>query len=1433
MISGFTQTAAIIRLNFTRQIVKGKIKYALLFLLALSLLPFIVIKSLSISHQVSSTPSHKVFPMDISLDPTNLDSATISKLTANSQIQQTTRADFISKKEPTLLLTFNSFDAANQKYDYTLTTSQTSDSLSSLWLCITPNSCMFSPSMKEIAETKNIIDRLLRGDNSPELVMLEISFTGNQGLVGVDFFKDFFFFALSPMIIYALFEEKSKGLKFGLFMTGVKRSSYYIGLFFIPMLIATLFSALTLYMFVDIWDVPSATGPLAILVFCSSYGYVGFAWICAQLAPNVRAANLISTVYIGLGFVSFMESSKILQYIPSWATLLLCVIPRFGLSTYFAVSQITGNDKGFSSTSIPFMNSVITSTVCFTIGIFLFGAYLNWLEVSQDEIRPIHYPISRFFKKRVAVVEERTKVYAKIELGTSKGTNPLETVTISNLSKLYAGATTKALTDVSLEFAKGEIFGLLGYNGAGKSTFINILCGVLSTTEGSVNVFGLDAKQSRYEIAARTGVCSQIDILYDDLTTREHLFFFGLMRGVPSSEIKQKIDEIVRELHISEHMLNSQSKVLSAGQKRKLGVALAFINDPELVVLDEMSSGVDPENRRVIWDFLMKRKRNRAILLCTHFMDEADIVCDRKAMLTLGQLVCVGSSEYLKEIYNTGYTLSVEKKDPSFDPSIQSWFRNRNIKVTIGKTSKQIVEYQIGANYLSALVDFERDGEIQRAIRSYSIQENGLEQIFTNKELVDEKDITLTAHEQQTLLNHMSSFVEPSFAAKTGFYLNFEMKRLVSSFVENFFRMSISLILVILLWVFIKGFGASYTLTEKVSFDKDIYTRLLPNGFVLETNINGLISNNPSRFVPVNSTGSSVSMGTLLSNATGTFLTVFGDYDGAPFLAMSNLFQNSLITSSFEYYANVTGNTFSYESVVIIILQLLYADFLVNLTDDIAESKEKIKFLLLSAGVPLGSYWIVIFIRSLLIVAPFLILTVVVLPSSYHISGLAAFAYLLQPVFFAALIGSFFAKNSVSGITQSIRLFGLLVFLIFILVGSIENWGPNQYKYLHYLNVVLSPYLPLSVTSADMADIEVLSDTQMLANAVFWSILYFVVFLGVELRHLFIRNIAPFSKSFVSFNSITKKFGRKKIAVNDLNLQIEKNEMFAFLGPNGCGKTTSLSMLTAQALPTKGSIHMDNLHVASKKLDAIKKIGFCPQFDDLLIANMTVGQHLHLFCAMNGIPEARSEDYITNLLRAFGIERFKNVNCGSLSGGTKRKVSSAIAVMLPRSLVVLDEASTGLDPLARQKLWNTVRLLNVNRTTIMTTHYISETSYCDKIAIMTDGNLQACATEYELTRSSANGYKATLHLNSRPGNLLDFIYNSLFFDDQTAQVEIENVVGESVLANFKHFRLPLGVLVSRLSNLKRQGHLKNFTVGRMALEDVFLDIVKKSTTETV
>ena len=274
-------------------------------------------------------------------------------------------------------------------------------------------------------------------------------------------------------------------------------------------------------------------------------------------------------------------------------------------------------------------------------------------------------------------------------------------------------------------------------------------------------------------------------------------------------------------------------------------VALAFIHDPELIVLDEMGSGVDPENRRAIWNFLFKRKEIRAILLCTHFMDEADIVADRKAILTKGQLACIGSSAFLKNAYNTGYTLTIEKKSPLQKNFLDGWFESLKLEVQFIRDNEELLEFHVMAKVcftadfedIAILVDFlEKEKPLLQIIHSFSIKENDLEEIFSSKELVSENDLETSSEGKDKLLQHLKSFSTPSFIAKTKLYFNFEMRRTISSMSMIAFKLCISIVLIITLWIVREGAAQSSNCTTVLEFNSDFVNRLVFEGAVLETN---------------------------------------------------------------------------------------------------------------------------------------------------------------------------------------------------------------------------------------------------------------------------------------------------------------------------------------------------------------------------------------------------------------------------------------------------------------------------------------------------------------------------------------------------------------------------------------------------------------------
>lgn len=174
-----------------------------------------------------------------------------------------------------------------------------------------------------------------------------------------------------------------------------------------------------------------------------------------------------------------------------------------------------------------------------------------------------------------------------------------------------------AVKNLSLHVKQGEIFGLLGPNGAGKTTLISMITGVYPPTKGNAWVAGFDILNDIESVHLNMGVCPQFDLLWPDLTVEEHLLFYARLKGVPPSEERLKVEHAMQEVFLFQKA-NYKTSQLSGGMKRRLSVAISLVGDPSIIFLDEPSTGLDPKNRRKLWDILSECKGKRAMVLTTH-----------------------------------------------------------------------------------------------------------------------------------------------------------------------------------------------------------------------------------------------------------------------------------------------------------------------------------------------------------------------------------------------------------------------------------------------------------------------------------------------------------------------------------------------------------------------------------------------------------------------------------------------------------------------------------------------------------------------------------------------------------------------------------------------------------------------------------------------
>jgi len=218
---------------------------------------------------------------------------------------------------------------------------------------------------------------------------------------------------------------------------------------------------------------------------------------------------------------------------------------------------------------------------------------------------------------------------------------PAPVITARSLRKTYGE--TVAVDDVSFEVAPGEAFGLLGPNGAGKSTTMRMLGAVSTRTSGDLDILGLDPNDFGPEVRSRLGVVPQADNLDAELRVRENLLVYGRYFGISRAEVAKRADELLEFAQLADRA-KSRVDDLSGGMKRRLTIARALINEPRILLLDEPTTGLDPQARHILWDRLFRLKeRGTTLVLTTHYMDEAEQLCDRLVVVDHGRIMAEGS----------------------------------------------------------------------------------------------------------------------------------------------------------------------------------------------------------------------------------------------------------------------------------------------------------------------------------------------------------------------------------------------------------------------------------------------------------------------------------------------------------------------------------------------------------------------------------------------------------------------------------------------------------------------------------------------------------------------------------------------------------------------------------------------------------------------
>ncbi|XP_061664469.1 phospholipid-transporting ATPase ABCA1-like isoform X2 [Syngnathoides biaculeatus] len=363
-------------------------------------------------------------------------------------------------------------------------------------------------------------------------------------------------------------------------------------------------------------------------------------------------------------------------------SLLSCVAFGFGCESFSKYEEQGVGIQWYNMVQSPDEGERYTFVV--SLAMMLFDAALYWILAWYIENvfpgqygipRPWYFPLTASYWRRSARLpgDHLEKGDGGTHNEYVEKADPLlkAGVSVRNLVKIYKTGTKPAVDGLSVDFYENHISSFLGHNGAGKTTTMSILTGLFPPTSGTALINGYDIRTDVDAARRDLGMCPQHNVLFNELTVEEHIYFYGRLKGRSRAEVKVEADQMILDVGLP-HKRRDLAKNLSGGMQRKLSVAVAFVGGSKVVILDEPTAGVDPYARRGIWELLLKYKQGRTIILSTHHMDEADILGDRIAIIAHGRMRCCGSSLFLKKRFGTGYylTLVKEQERPSRRSSV-------------------------------------------------------------------------------------------------------------------------------------------------------------------------------------------------------------------------------------------------------------------------------------------------------------------------------------------------------------------------------------------------------------------------------------------------------------------------------------------------------------------------------------------------------------------------------------------------------------------------------------------------------------------------------------------------------------------------------------------------------------------------------------------
>ncbi|KAM4843383.1 ABC-type organic anion transporter ABCA8-like [Thomomys bottae] len=584
-----------------------------------------------------------------------------------------------------------------------------------------------------------------------------------QGGIATDFFIFCCIISFSPFSYYASVNvtrerKKIKGL---MKMMGLRDLAFWLSwgllyagfIFIMAFCLALVIKSIQFFVLSDF------------MVVFTLFLLYGFSMIALAFLMSVLVKKSFLTGQLVFFFTIFWGSlgfTALYRYLPVTLEWILSVFSPFAFM--LGMSQLLHLDYDLNSNEIPDTSSgsnlIIATDFMLAFDTFLYLALTMYLEkILPNEYghqySPLFFLKPSFWSQKQKTDHTTLEDVEDFDSSLNDSFEPVsqefhgkEAIRIRNVTKEYKGKPDKieALKELALDVYEGQITAVLGHSGAGKSTLLNVLSGFSVPTKGSVTIYNKELSDTveMENIIKIAGVCPQSNVQFDFLTVRENLRLFAKIKGIRPQEVDKEVKRVLLELEMK-NIQDVLAQNLSGGQKRKLTFGIAILGDPQIFLLDEPTAGLDPFSKHRVWNLLKERKADRVILFSTQFMDEADLLADRKVFLSKGKLKCAGSSLFLKKKWGIGYHLSLQLKEICARENITSLIKQHipNAKLSAESEGKLVYTLPLETTYRFPELYKDLDNCPGLGIENYGVSMTTLNEVFLKlegKSTVDELD---------------------------------------------------------------------------------------------------------------------------------------------------------------------------------------------------------------------------------------------------------------------------------------------------------------------------------------------------------------------------------------------------------------------------------------------------------------------------------------------------------------------------------------------------------------------------------------------------------------------------------------------------------------------------------------------------------------------